>query len=67
MNIFLALFSGLHAALIALIGSMFTEHLYKRVIARVLISLLTWFTESTETKVDDIATAPLVEMLKKEV
>lgn len=67
MDNLLALLAGAQGAAISLIGLMFTEKLYKRVIARLLLSLLTWFTASTETKVDDIATAPLVEMLKKEV
>ena len=67
MKFLLSMFSGSYGALIYLIGMMFTEKLYKRVIARLLISLLNWFTASTETKVDDKAVAPLVEMLEKEI
>lgn len=53
--------------IVHLFGSIVTEKMLSRVLARLCISLLKRIAESTKTQVDDEAIKPIVEALQKEV
>ena len=57
--------AGLQRAALGLMGSILTEKLFARVMARMAVSILEWLVKSTKTTVDDEAVAPLLEKLKE--
>ena len=57
--------AGLQRAALGLMGSLLTEKLFARVMARVAVSILEWMVKSTKTTVDDVAVEPWIEKLKE--
>ena len=56
--------AGLQQAALGLMGSLITEKLFTRILARLAVAVLQRIAESTKTTVDDEAIAPMIEKLK---
>lgn len=67
MNLIGILSGALKGALIHLLGSIVSERIFAKVLARLTIAGLERLAESTETKIDDEIIKPIVENLKKEI
>lgn len=52
-------------AALAMVGSLLTEKLFTKVIARIAVPLIEKLVKSTETTVDDTAAAPIIAKLKE--
>ncbi len=52
-------------AALAMIGSLLTEKLFTKVIARVAVPLIEKMVKSTSTTVDDVAAEPIIAKLKE--
>lgn len=61
-----AIISGLGKATLSLLATLMTEALFKRVIARIVVSALEKLIKSTKTKLDDQAVQPFIDKLKEE-
>lgn len=57
--------AGLQRAALGLMGSILTEKLFMKVLARIAVAIIKKIVESTETTIDNEAAGPLIERLKK--
>lgn len=63
---FAGILAGVSKAGLSLLGTLLTEALFKKTLARLTVYLIERLVASTETKLDDKAAVPFINKLKKE-